>query len=131
MIVHQMTALGSMRTVKHFDRDLPDESAENRGDRIPDRGSPGCRDTRSRGSELHGLAQIREGSRIKTEDEPLDPNPPNNVQNSAAIRTMESLMTISRALREPCYVTAVSTVRAHRSPRRERLSKWSGNGNSP
>ena len=95
VIVHQMTALGSMRTVKHFDRDFAVTNrlrTEGTEYLIAAARAAGTRNLVVQ--SYTGWPNIREGSRIKTENEPLDPNPPQTMSRTlAAIRTMESLIT--------------------------------------
>ncbi len=94
VIVHQMTALGSMRSLKNFDREfaltnrLRTEGTEYL---IAAARAAG---TRSLVVQSYtGWPNIREGSRVKTEDDPLDTNPPHAMTRTlAAIRTLESLM---------------------------------------
>jgi len=95
VIVHQMTALGSMRTVKHFDRDFAVTNrlrTEGTEYLIAAARAAGTRNLVVQ--SYTGWRNIRDGSRIKTENEPLDPNPPQTMSRTlAAIRTMESLIT--------------------------------------
>lgn len=94
-IVHQMTSLASMRSLKNFDEQF---AATNR---LRTEGTEhllaaavevGAR--RFVAQSYAGWPTIREGGRIKNEDDPLDPNPPTGMaQTLAAIRKLEDLVT--------------------------------------
>jgi 2-alkyl-3-oxoalkanoate reductase len=92
VIVHQMTALASMRSLKKFD----DEFALT--NRLRTEGTDYLLEAaRAAGTRkilvqsYTGWPSIREGSRVKTEDDPLDPNPPKTMtQTLSGIRHLES-----------------------------------------
>ncbi len=92
VIVHQMTALASMRSLKKFD----DEFALT--NRLRTEGTDYLLEAaRAAGTRkilvqsYAGWPSIREGSRVKTEDDPLDPNPPKTMtQTLSGIRYLES-----------------------------------------
>ena len=94
VIVHQMTALASMRSLKHFDDEfavtnrLRTEGTENLIAAAKEAG------TRKLVVQSYtGWPNAREGSRIKTEEEPLDADPPSAMMKSlTAIRKLESMV---------------------------------------
>jgi nucleoside-diphosphate-sugar epimerase len=94
VIVHQMTALASMRSLKRFDQEfrmtnrLRTEGTEHLIDAAK---AAGVRKVVVQ--SYTGWPNAREGSRIKTEDDPLDPNPPKAMSKSLdAIQKLESLV---------------------------------------
>lgn len=94
-VVHQMTSLGSMRSLKKFD----DEFAAT--NLLRTQGSAYLLEAaRTAGARVFvaqsyaGWPCERSGARIKTEDDPFDPNPPKSMAKTlAAIRTLEELVT--------------------------------------
>jgi nucleoside-diphosphate-sugar epimerase len=97
VIVHQMTALTSMRSLKKFD----DEFALT--NRLRTEGTEYLLEAaRAAGTKklivqsYTGWPSIREGSRVKTEDDPLDPKPPKAMSRTLdAIRRLESLVAVA------------------------------------
>jgi len=97
VIVHQMTALTSMRSLKKFD----DEFALT--NRLRTEGTEYLLEAaRAAGTKklivqsYTGWPSMREGSRVKTEDDPLDPKPPNAMSRTLdAIRRLESLVAVA------------------------------------
>ena len=94
VIVHQMTALASMRSFKNFDDEfaltnrLRTEGAENL---LAAAHAAGTR--KFVAQSYSGWPNTREGGPVKTEDDPLDSNPPKAMSKSlAAIRKLESLV---------------------------------------
>ena len=94
-IIHEMTALGGDLDLRKFERSF---AATNRlRTEVTDHLLEAARET---GVE-HFIAQsygawpyIREGGPVKTEDDPLDPDPPKQVRTTlAAIRHLESAVT--------------------------------------
>jgi nucleoside-diphosphate-sugar epimerase len=95
VIVHQMTALASMKSLKNFDAEfaltnrLRTEGTENL---IAAARAAGVRKIIAQ--SYTGWPYARQGGRIKTEDDPLDPHPPKAMSESlAAIRKLENLVT--------------------------------------
>jgi nucleoside-diphosphate-sugar epimerase len=93
VIVHEMTALGSMRSLKNFDQEftltnrLRTEGTEHL---IAAAQAAGTRKLVVQ--SYAGWPTGPEGARIKTEDDPFDPNPPKAItQSLAAIRKLESI----------------------------------------
>ena len=93
VIVHEMTGLASMRSLKHFDREF---AATNR---LRTEGTEHliaaaqAAGTRALVVQSYaGWPTIREGGRIKSESDPLDDRPVSGMtQSLAAIRKLESL----------------------------------------
>jgi 2-alkyl-3-oxoalkanoate reductase len=93
VIVHEMTSLASMRSLKHFD----DEFAVT--NRLRTTGTEYLISAAHAAGTRHlvvqsyaGWPQGREGSRLKTEDDPFDPAPPKEMSKSlAAIARLEKL----------------------------------------
>lgn len=94
VIVHQMTALASMRSLRNFDDEfaltnrLRTEGVEHLLAAAHAAGTP-----KLVAQSYTGWPYAREGGRIKTEDDPLDPAPPQKAAKSlAAIQKLESLV---------------------------------------
>ena len=93
VIVHQMTALASVRSLKHFD----DKFALT--NRLRTEGTEHLIAAgRAAGTQkivvqsYTGWPNAREGDRVKTEEDPLEPSPPKTMTRSLeAIRKLESL----------------------------------------
>jgi 2-alkyl-3-oxoalkanoate reductase len=95
VLVHQMTALASMRSLKNFDKEfaltnrLRTEGTEHL---IAAAEAAGTRKIVVQ--SYTGWPNAREGSCTKTEDDPLDPNPPKTMTKTLdAIRRLERLVT--------------------------------------
>jgi nucleoside-diphosphate-sugar epimerase len=92
-IVHEMTALASMRSLKNFDKEfaltnrLRTEGTEHLI------GAAQAAGTRKLIVQSYsGWSNSRSGGRIKTEDDPLDPEPPKAMSETlAAIRKLEEI----------------------------------------
>ncbi|HZZ96093.1 MAG TPA: NAD(P)-dependent oxidoreductase [Jatrophihabitantaceae bacterium] len=91
VVIHQMTGLSALTNLKHFDR----EFAETNRLRIEglDHLLAAARATGTRriiAQSFTGWPNIRSGSAVKTEADPLDPSPPKEQRRSiAAIRHVE------------------------------------------
>jgi nucleoside-diphosphate-sugar epimerase len=93
-IVHQMTALRSLRSLRHFDREF---ALTNR---LRTEGTRHLLDAAAYAATRRVVAQSytgwpneRQGERIKTEEDPLDANPPASMRATLeAIRTLESIV---------------------------------------
>jgi nucleoside-diphosphate-sugar epimerase len=100
-IVHQMTALASMRSLKHFD----DEFAVT--NRLRTEGTSHLLEAARAAGTSRFVAQSytgwpneRQGSRVKTEEDPLESNPPKAMSRTlAAIRELEQRVTAAAGLR--------------------------------
>jgi nucleoside-diphosphate-sugar epimerase len=93
VVVHQLTALGHMRSLKRFD----DEFAVT--NRLRTQGvdylleaAQSARAARFVAQSFTGWPNIREGARVKTENDPLDPHPPASMQ-----RTLDAIRHLERA----------------------------------
>jgi nucleoside-diphosphate-sugar epimerase len=95
VVVHEMTAIAPMRSLKDFDRHLAPTN------RLRTEGTQFLLDaTRAAGARkfvaqsYSGWPNQRVGTRVKTEEDPLDPHPPKGMaQTLAAIRQLEDLVT--------------------------------------
>ncbi len=93
-IVHQMTALTSVRNLKHFDEQFATTN------RLRTEGTANLlAAARAAGTRIFvaqsyaGWPIESAGSRIKTEDDPFDPNPPKTMRKSlAAIQALEEMV---------------------------------------
>ena len=100
VIVHQMTSLASIGGLRNFDREFAITS------RLRTEGTEhllaASRETGARkfvAQSYAGWPTIREGGRIKTENDPLDPSPPRGMtQALTAIRRLESLVTGAKGI---------------------------------
>ena len=94
-IIHEMTALGGDLDLRKFERSF---AATNR---LRTEGTDHLLEAARETGVEHFIAQsygawpyIREGGPVKTEDDPLDPDPPKQVRTTlAAIRHLESAVT--------------------------------------
>ena len=95
VIVHQMTALASMRGFRNLDRELAMTCrlrTEGTEYLLAAARAAGVRNFVAQ--SYGGWPNIRAGGRIKTEDDPLDPSPPRDMSATvAAIQKLESLVT--------------------------------------
>lgn len=91
-IVHQMTSLASMRSLKNFDKELAvTNRLRTEGTEILLTAAQEAGAVKFVAQSFGGWPNIREGGRIKTEEDPLDPSPPKGIaQTFAAIRKLES-----------------------------------------
>lgn len=93
-IVHQMTALTRMRSLKKFDEEFALTNrlrVEGTGYLLAAAQAVGAR--RFVAQSYTGRPNIREGGRVKTEDDPLDPNPPQAMRGTLdAIRRLEAMV---------------------------------------
>ena len=112
VIVHQLTALSGRLDMRHFDRDVrADQPPAHRGHRPPARRRARRRRPALRRAELRRLAvRAHAAGPVKTEDDPLDPEPP------AALRaTLDAIRHVERA------VTAIDWARRRRAALRRLL----------
>lgn len=92
VIVHQMTALASMRSLKNFDEEFViTNRLRTAGTEYLLAAARAAGTRRFVAQSYSGWPNIREGGRVKTEEDPLDPSPPRAMaQTLAAIRRLEA-----------------------------------------
>jgi 2-alkyl-3-oxoalkanoate reductase len=100
VVVHQLTAISQMRDLKHFDHEfastnrLRTEGTENL---LAAAKAVGAQ--RFIAQSYSGWPNSRTGGRVKTEDDPLDPDPPKQMsQTLGAIRKLEQLVTSAQGM---------------------------------
>jgi len=94
VIVHQMTALASMKSLKKFDDEFKTTN------RLRTTGTEYLIDAARRVGtrklvvqSYAGWPAIRQGGRVKTEEDPLDPQPPNSMSRTLeGIRRLEAIV---------------------------------------
>jgi len=94
VIVHQMTALASMKSLKKFDDEFKTTN------RLRTTGTEYLIDAARRVGTRKLIVQsyagwpaIRQGGRVKTEEDPLDPQPPNSMSRTLeGIRRLEAIV---------------------------------------
>lgn len=93
-IVHQMTSLASMRSLKHFDDEFAATNrlrTEGTGHLLAAARAAGVR--KFIAQSYTGWPNERQGGRVKTEEDPLDPAPPGAMAKSLdAIRALEKMV---------------------------------------
>lgn len=94
-IVHQMTALASMRSLKHFDDEFAlSNRLRTEGTRHLIEAARAAGVQRFVAQSFTGWPNIREGGRVKTEDDPLDPSPPAAMRQTLdGMRQLEAMVT--------------------------------------
>lgn len=97
VIVHQMTALARMGNLKHIDEEFAlTNRLRTEGTEYLLAAARAVGARKFVAQSYSGWPNIREGGRIKTEDDPLDPNPPPTMRRTlAAIGRLEAM--VSRA----------------------------------
>lgn len=99
-VSHQMTALASMRSLKHFDREFALTNrlrAEGAQHMVAAAVASGVR--RLVAQSYTGWPNPREGGRVKSEDDGLDTAPPPTMRNTlAAIRTLETAVMSAKGI---------------------------------
>jgi 2-alkyl-3-oxoalkanoate reductase len=100
VVVHQLTALSHAKSLKHFDREF---AATNRlrteGTDNLLAGARAAGVQRFIAQSFTGWTNPREGSRVKDEDDPLDPHPPHTMQHTLdAIRYLERVVSEARGV---------------------------------
>jgi 2-alkyl-3-oxoalkanoate reductase len=91
VVVPQLTALSRAKSLKHFDREFATTNrlrTEGTNHLLEGARAAGVR--RFIAQSFTGWTNPREGSRVKTEDDPLDPHPPHSMRQTLdAIRYLE------------------------------------------
>jgi nucleoside-diphosphate-sugar epimerase len=94
VIIHQMTALSQMKSLKRFDQEfaLTNRLRTEGTDYLLDAArAAGVK--RLVAQSFTGWPNIREGSRVKSEQDPLDPHPPDHMRQSLdAIKRLERIV---------------------------------------
>jgi nucleoside-diphosphate-sugar epimerase len=100
VVVHQLTALAAARNTRNIDRELAMTNrlrTEATAYLIEGARTAGAR--RLIAQSFIAFSNIREGGRIKTEADPLDPDPPKKMRRTlAAIRQLEAAVTSAHDL---------------------------------
>lgn len=94
VIVHQMTALSNMRSLRNIDNELAmTNQLRTIGTENLLEAARAAGVDRFVAQSYTGWPNIREGGRVKSEDDPLDPNPPRTMRQTLdAIRQLEDLV---------------------------------------
>ena len=94
VIIHQMTALASLRSLKNFDAQfLITNRLRTAGTQYLLAAARAAGTRRFVAQSYTGWPNIREGSRVKTEEDPIDPSPPPGMaQTLDAIRRVEAMV---------------------------------------
>jgi nucleoside-diphosphate-sugar epimerase len=95
VVVHQATALAEVRSFRNFDAEFALTNrlrTEGTGNVLKAAEAAGVR--RVVAQSYTGWPNVRDAGRVKTEDDPLDPNPPRTmVRTLDAIRRLEDMVT--------------------------------------
>jgi nucleoside-diphosphate-sugar epimerase len=91
VVVHQLTALSHAKSLKHFDREFAvTNRLRTQGTDHLLEGARAAGVRRFIAQSFTGWTNPREGSRVKTEEDPLDPHPPHAMRQTLdAIRHVE------------------------------------------
>jgi nucleoside-diphosphate-sugar epimerase len=91
VVVHQMTALGNLGSLRNLDREFAlTNRLRTEGTEILLRAARAAGATRLVAQSYTGWPNERSGGRVKTEEDPLDPNPPRSMSRTLdAIRVLE------------------------------------------
>jgi nucleoside-diphosphate-sugar epimerase len=94
VVVHQMTALARMRSLKKFDEEFAlTNRLRTAGTEYLLAAARTVGVRRFVAQSYTGWANLREGGRVKTEDDPLDPNPPQAMRRTLdALRQLEAMV---------------------------------------
>jgi nucleoside-diphosphate-sugar epimerase len=100
VVVHQLTALTKMRNFKHFDDELAlTNRLRTEGTQYLLAAAKAAGARRFVAQSYAGWPNTRTGGRIKTEEDPLDSNPPKNMRRTLdAIRQLEQMVTSADGL---------------------------------
>jgi 2-alkyl-3-oxoalkanoate reductase len=95
VIIHQMTSLSSMRSLKRFDEEFAlSNRLRTEGTRHLVEAARAAGVRRIVAQSYTGWNNIREGGRVKTEDDPLDPSPAHGTEQTLdAMRQLEAMVT--------------------------------------
>src|SRR5437763_265766 len=100
VVLHEMTALSALRSLRKFDQELAmTNRLRTEGTRNLLQAAIATGARRFIAQSFAGWPFARQGGLIKTEDDPLDPNPPKPARRTLdAIRELESLVISAREL---------------------------------
>jgi 2-alkyl-3-oxoalkanoate reductase len=100
VVVHELTAISTVRNLRHFDEQFAlTNRLRTEGIEYLLEASQAAGARRFVAQSYTGFPNIREGGPVKTEDDPLDPNPPESMKHTfAAIRQLEAAVTSARSL---------------------------------
>lgn len=100
VLVHQLTALSHAKSLKHFDREFATTNRlRTKGTDHLLSGARAAGVKRFIAQSFTGWTNPREGSRVKSEDDPLDPHPPRSMRQTLdAIRYLERAVTEARGV---------------------------------
>jgi 2-alkyl-3-oxoalkanoate reductase len=98
VVVHQLTALSHARSLKHFDREFAlTNRLRTEGTNHLLEGARAVGAKRFIAQSFTGWTNPRDGDRIKTEEDPLDPHPPGSMRQTLdAIRYIEQVVAEAR-----------------------------------
>jgi nucleoside-diphosphate-sugar epimerase len=100
VVIHQLTALASMRSLRHFDRQFEQtNSLRTTGVDILLDAARASGARRFIAQSFTGWTNPRTGSAVKTEDDPLDPHPvPDSARTLTAIAYLEDAVTSAEGI---------------------------------
>ena len=119
VVVHELTALRGQADLRRFDRSFAETNElRTRGIDLLLEAAQAAGATRFLAQSYTGWPNSREGGPVKTEEDPLDPTPPEAMRESlAAIRHLEQVVTAHRGSRGSRCATGRCTGRGRRWPR--------------
>jgi nucleoside-diphosphate-sugar epimerase len=94
VVIHQMTSLAKMRDLKHFDKELESTNRlRTEGTEYLLAAAQAAGATRFIAQSFTGWPNSRTGGRVKSEEDPLDANPPEGMRRTlAAIQSLEEMV---------------------------------------
>lgn len=103
VVIHQVTALAGVHSFKNFDREFALTNAlrtDGTTHLLAAAHAAGAR--RFIAQSYTGWPNIREGGRVKTEDDPLDPHPPRTMT-----QTLDAIRQLEAAVSSPSGITGI------------------------
>jgi nucleoside-diphosphate-sugar epimerase len=121
-VVHELTALSGVTDLRRFDGAFAATNAlRTHGTDNLLAAARAAGAGRFVAQSYTGWPNAREGGPVKSEDDPLDPDPPRSMRASlAAIRYLEEAVVEADGIEGSCSATAACTARARRWPRSTR-----------
>jgi nucleoside-diphosphate-sugar epimerase len=100
VVIHQLTALSNFRNLKKLDEELAlTNRLRTEGTKFLLEAAQAARARRFIAQSFTGWPNAREGGPVKTEDDPLDSNPPESMTKTlTAIRQLEAMVVSARNL---------------------------------